>query len=311
MSYQFTLEPYHGKKSRYSCPSCHKKNQFSKYVNLTSNTYVNEDVGKCNREAKCGYHYTPSQYFKNNPQSDGKTFTSPKIIIPKRKMKDKISVIPSKYVKLSRNKAHLTPFYNYFSKILSEEALDDAYKLYKVGRYNHKNWTNCVLFWQIDANGKVRTGKIFKYNPSKGKRIAQNWFHSLHYKDQFELKQVPFGLHLIDQSPYKKIAIVESEKTAILMSIAIPNFIWIAVGGCQNLNYSMLSEIKNRDLILFPDAGKYELWLSKIDKLPKSNFYTVSDMLHNHTSSFEKKEDYDIADYYLEELKSARSSGLI
>ena len=30
-------------------------------------TYVNDRVGKCNRLDKCGYHYTPRQYFEDNP----------------------------------------------------------------------------------------------------------------------------------------------------------------------------------------------------------------------------------------------------
>ena len=30
-------------------------------------TYVNDRVGKCNRLDKCGYHYTPHQYFEDNP----------------------------------------------------------------------------------------------------------------------------------------------------------------------------------------------------------------------------------------------------
>ena len=30
-------------------------------------TYVNDRVGKCNRLDMCGYHYTPHQYFEDNP----------------------------------------------------------------------------------------------------------------------------------------------------------------------------------------------------------------------------------------------------
>lgn len=315
MNYQFKLEPYNGKSSRHTCPNCRKKHQFSRYINTETETYVAEEVGKCNREAKCGYHYPPSQFYKQNPQSHfqniSTNYTSKKIKTKPKSQTEKTTTIPSKYVDLSRLKANQTPFYKYFSDVLSKDMLDHVYELYRVGRYHDKNWTNCVLFWQIDVKGNVRTGKIFKYNASTGKRVAQNWFHSIHYKDKFQLKQVPFGLHLIKEYPTNKIAIVESEKTALLMSIAFPNFIWLAVGGCQNLNHSMLSEIENRDVVLIPDAGKYELWKSKIEKLPSSNFYQISDLFHNHATDFEKKEDYDIADYYLQEIKSARLHGLM
>ena len=30
--------------------------------------YINDIVGKCNRLDKCGYHYTPRQYYKDNPR---------------------------------------------------------------------------------------------------------------------------------------------------------------------------------------------------------------------------------------------------
>ena len=32
-----------------------------------NNQYLSDNVGKCNRLDKCGYHYTPRQYFTDNP----------------------------------------------------------------------------------------------------------------------------------------------------------------------------------------------------------------------------------------------------
>ena len=32
-----------------------------------SNQYIADNVGKCNHLDKCGYHYTPKQYFEDNP----------------------------------------------------------------------------------------------------------------------------------------------------------------------------------------------------------------------------------------------------
>ena len=31
-----------------------------------NNQYLSDNVGKCNRLDKCGYHYTPKQYFADN-----------------------------------------------------------------------------------------------------------------------------------------------------------------------------------------------------------------------------------------------------
>ena len=34
--------------------------------------YISENVGKCNRLDKCGYHYTPREYFTDNPRERDK-----------------------------------------------------------------------------------------------------------------------------------------------------------------------------------------------------------------------------------------------
>ena len=37
-------------------------------LSINNVIYINDDVGKCNRLDKCRYHYTPRQYFEDNPQ---------------------------------------------------------------------------------------------------------------------------------------------------------------------------------------------------------------------------------------------------
>ena len=44
-----------------------EKNVFTRYIDTYNNIYINDIVGKCNRIDKCGYHYTPHQYFTDNP----------------------------------------------------------------------------------------------------------------------------------------------------------------------------------------------------------------------------------------------------
>jgi hypothetical protein len=72
-NYRYQLERYRGRGSRYTCPQCHRKGVFTRYVDThNNNIYISDNVGKCNRLDKCGYHYTPKQYFTDNPwKSDG------------------------------------------------------------------------------------------------------------------------------------------------------------------------------------------------------------------------------------------------
>ena len=67
-NYRFILERYRGISSRYTCPQCGRKHTFTRYIDTENNNqYLNEKVGKCNRLDKCGYHYTPREYFTDNP----------------------------------------------------------------------------------------------------------------------------------------------------------------------------------------------------------------------------------------------------
>ena len=65
--YRYSLERYRGRGSRYTSPQCGRKYTFTRYIDNTNNQYVADNVGKCNRLDKCGYHYTPRQYFDDNP----------------------------------------------------------------------------------------------------------------------------------------------------------------------------------------------------------------------------------------------------
>ena len=72
-NYRYQLERYRGRGSRYTSPQCGRKQSFTRYIDTyNNNIYINDNVGKCNRLDKCGYHYTPKQYFTDNPwKSDG------------------------------------------------------------------------------------------------------------------------------------------------------------------------------------------------------------------------------------------------
>ncbi len=63
------LEKYRGTKSRHTCPACNSKGVFVRYQDERGE-YLSTDVGRCNRESKCGYHYKPKQYFANNPTGE-------------------------------------------------------------------------------------------------------------------------------------------------------------------------------------------------------------------------------------------------
>ena len=65
--YIYQLDRYQGIATRDVSYQCCSKYTFTKYIDTNNNTYVNDKVGKNNLIDKCGYHYTPRQYFEDNP----------------------------------------------------------------------------------------------------------------------------------------------------------------------------------------------------------------------------------------------------
>ncbi len=62
----------------------------------------------------------------------------------------------------------VNPLYRYISMVFGKEKTERLFVLYKVG--TSKKWGGSTIFWQIDINGNVRTGKIMKYDGKTGHR---------------------------------------------------------------------------------------------------------------------------------------------
>ncbi len=299
-SYRFILEPYKGIITRHRCPNCNKQRKFTRYIDTETNEHIHNTVGKCDRLDNCGYHYTPKQYFNENkslpftPTERPKKFSSP--------IRRITSYIPEELFRVSL--AHHEN--NNFSKYLVQLfGVDIASKL--LSRYfiaTSKHWRGATIFWQIDLKGKVRTGKIMLYDAITGKRIKKpfnhiNWVHTVLKQPDFELKQCFFGEHLlIDKS--KPVAIVESEKTAVIASVYLPQFVWLAVGSLNNLNAEKCIILYGRTVTLFPDLNGFEKWTQKAKELEHIAIFTVSDLLEKIAVESERHQGLDVADYLIQ-----------
>lgn len=115
------------------------------------------------------------------------------------------------------------------------------------------------------------------YNNKTGKRVKTpynhiQWVHKLLKLKDFELQQCLFGLHLTSDSSIKKIAIVEAEKTAIIMSLFLPNYIWLATGGKGNFSKKMLFPIIGFTIVAYPDKTEFDGWNKTVLQLQKEGF---------------------------------------
>ena len=294
--YQYTLEPYKGPASRTRCPKCQHK-EFSHYIHTATGERLHPTVGRCNREGKCAYHYKPKQYFEDNnilktptlPTTHQRWIEKPKVV----------SYIPIELFKASLKGYEVNHFAQYLANLFGTEKANEA-----LGRYfvaTSKHWEGATVFWLIDLKGKIRTGKIMLYSPITGKRTREpydriTWVHSLLKQPDFEKELCLFGEHLLKE-PLKPVAIVESEKTAVIASVYLPQFIWLATGGKSNLNASRLEVLKGRQVFLFPDLKEFNNWSNKAKELSHLTTFTVSDLLERAATDAERIEGFDLADY--------------
>lgn len=142
-----------------------------------------------------------------------------------------------------------------------------------------------VIYWQHDLQGNCRGGKIMRYhrNGHRDKQYGAKWVHSAMKLHDFNLCQVPFGLHLLPSFPLDTtVAVVESEKTALLATAyhviyfnnekRLPLF--IATGGAGNLN-NTLKYLKGRRVVIFPDEDQTIEW-SKTASQHSSSFRSLA-----------------------------------
>jgi hypothetical protein len=300
IEHRYILEPYKGMSSRYRCPACkHRNKTFSLYIDTETGEHLNPSVGRCNRIDSCTYHYTPKQYFKDNNIS----FDTPQYKEHKHKpieIKQKtVSLIPVDVFKASLKAHDNNHFVKYLIDLFGNEIAGNLVKCYFIG--TSKRWNGATVFWQIDNAGKVRTGKIMLYNPLTGKRIKEpynciDWAHKHLKQSDFDLKQCFYGQHLlIDKS--KPVAIVESEKTALIASVYLPAFIWLAVGSLEGLNPTKCQALQGRNVSLFPDLNGFKKWSDKAKELSNITSFNVSDLLERKASEAERKNGLDLADY--------------
>ena len=89
------------------------------------------------------------------------------------------------------------------------------------------------MFWQVDILGRVRQAKVISYQSDTLKRNKDLnvWFagKTILKNAEANLQQCFFGENQLKDAPLTiPVAIVESEKTAIVCSIKMPQFIWLA-----------------------------------------------------------------------------------
>ena len=174
-----------------------------------------------------------------------------------------------------------------------------------------------VIFWQIDQEGRVRDGKVMYYLPDchRNKAHKPTWVsYLLRRRDPFpnaahETSHCFFGLHLV--SPHCcTVAVVEAEKTAVILSELYPQYIWLASGGLGEVQPDKFRALRGCKVILFPDTDPdgiaFSRWSNAAEEVMRSVFWEgsppirVSRILEDHATEEQKRRKIDLVDFITE-----------
>jgi hypothetical protein len=314
--YPFALET--GTKKN-TCPRCGKPKRFRRVVAVGTGRYLPDHVGRCDRESSCGYEYTWKQYLTDNPDEarfergrqhvTRTTRRSPDYIPPKL-----LYAIFSDY----RRNSLVTFLLRLFP--YDHDAVHAAIRDYSIGTLD-----GFTVFPVISRSGRICKAKLMKFDARTGKRIKDGYSISslqsrlkragLIGEDFTTDKDVFFGEHLLRKNPLAAVAIVESEKTALIGSICqrlFPDVVWLATGSKQVLKCGRVKRLgRERKYLLFPDADGFEDWSAVSSRLHREGFSTrISELIETRAAMDEKSQQIDLADYLIRE-QTKRNDPLI
>lgn len=272
LRYQFAR----GYSTKCTCPKCGKRKVFSPYVDTGTGELLPEHVGKCDRLDKCAHHYPPRDYFRDNgirpDHADGTKRTpkpEPPPTPPHLHKRAEVAVL--------RSHPERNTLTSYWRERIGAELWDKVARDYALGTWPSFPMAGAAVYWQVDIHGHVKGAKVMLYDPATGHRDKQGgttWVHSLTggIPDGKRLEQCLFGEHLLRDWPMDApVAVVESEKTAMIAAALLPKFCWVSVGSLSEFKLSKLQALTGRHVVAFPDLSTgstaYTKWREKATEM--------------------------------------------
>lgn len=326
-SYRYGLDKT---SKKFKCTQCGQK-RFVRCIDFETSNYLPDHVGRCDREHGCGYEYTWNQWLKEQGSQDVKPFIDVKPVEPPKP----VNYLPIEYIAqtikgryYSRNNLLL-----YLVSLFGDTVAHEVAAKYLIGTSNY--WKGANIYWQIDESEHVRQCKIMLYNPTTGKRVKEGATverldrHTRQYVTEvterpcsiiygkfldsstkdLNLEQCFYGQHLLIEYPEREVCIVESEKTALIASVYLPQFNWLSTGGasgCKWREYAVYKALKGKSVTFFPDYGVfnkkanktcYQEWCERVERIKDviPGKIRVSDVLERRLADQERN-DQDLAD---------------
>lgn len=318
--HRYSLERKPGTRHKTDCPFCGQRRCFTRYIDNLTGQYLSDECGKCDHENSCPQvNYPPREYFHDHPwvkeQDEHPVIAGHRLVLSQSlpvkpfaqpRMEPQTEFFPTAWVEESTRRT--STFRRWFERLpFPEERIQKVLTDYRVGATKDDiiregiNYGPAVVFWLIDEQGRPHDGKHMAYR-TDGHRVAGwgNYVRSIAERKKVgpqleHTDKVFFGQHLLPLRPKAQVCIVESEKTALVCALIMPEHIWLATGGCGNLQPERLHILRDRKVVVWPDSGEYDKWRERVAASGLKDIFVVNRMEHYPPNT-------DIADVLLQEL---------
>ena len=209
------------------------------------------------------------------------------------------------------------------SGLLTAEELKAASEIFHLGTTKDKR----VVYWQIDAEGRVRDGKLMAYDErchrvkpgEHDTRRSVSWagyeFRQCGLLDRnWEATHCLFGLHQLNSRPDDMVCIVEAEKTAVICSQKFKDSIWMAAGGLEQLNVDKLRPLIGRQVILYPDTDPegeaFKKWydIAWRARCELEMDIAICNVLEENATPEQKEAKIDLVDFIEKDILNAKDA---
>ena len=177
--------------------------------------------------------------------------------------------------------------------ILTEAQMHHAAEQYRLG----KSKSGKTIFWMIDECGIVRDGLlgdawVSSLLKARDPKLLKYW----------RVQHCLFGLHLTAFTS-KAVAVVESQRSAVILSEIFPENIWLATMSNSCFSIDLLIPLKGRKVKVFPNTDEtmanYCCW-NDICDLARRNYrldIECSAYLEDQATPAQKHRHIDLVDF--------------
>ncbi|WP_308219049.1 DUF6371 domain-containing protein [Chitinophaga sp. HK235] len=206
-------------------------------------------------------------------------------------------------------------FITYLRSLFGTDITNELIQRYQIDTSGNR-WPGATVFWWIDISGNVRAAQVKQFDhtghtaKSKDNSSRTTWIHSiLKYNHESKEESLPgwlsayleqsgsfascmYGEHLLTENTGKPAAIVEAPATAIVASIYLSAFVWLAAGSLSYLTTERCQALAGR-----ADGRAFILWSNKARELAGIASVTVSNLLERCATATERDRGLDLRDY--------------